>query len=296
VLIILEGVDGAGKTTLAEELAGRLDDNLSFKLMHSGPLKDDPLKEYEWRLRDYTPGTGQHVVCDRWHVGELVYGPLYRGSSKLTEPMRKHVEMYLDRLGAHKVVVSAPIATIQERLRLRGEDFLQDNHLGLVWDFYNEYAHQYGWGVAASDELPDHIIMHARRKESDASRLNPFHSYVGPVHPKHLLLGETQGATRYGRPAYDSAFVPYPDTSGHYLLKALGTTGVTDFGLANARDEDVSKLWHTLGRPNVICLGQEAEKLSRDVPHQTVPHPSYVRRFRNGDLKEYGHQIKELLR
>lgn len=293
MLIVLEGVDGAGKSTLTERLCDTL--GPGALRLHSGPLESDPLREYEWRLKDYVPGSGQHVVCDRWHVGELIYGPLYRGQSRLTEPMRRHVEMYLDRLGAHKLVVSGSITTILSRLTSRGEDYLQPNHLGMVWDFYNEYAYANGWGIVTSDELPSHVIGLARKKELEAARLNPFRSYVGPTHPRHLLLGVRRGQTRHNRPAYESCFVPYTDTSGHYLLEALNATSVQDVGMANAAEEDVASLWSTLGRPNVVALGADAERLARAVPHSTAYHPSYVKRFQNKNLKAYSQQIKELL-
>jgi len=293
MLIILEGVDGVGKSTLAERLCDVLGEGALT--LHSGPLDSDPLKEYEWRLKDYTPGSGQHIVCDRWHVGELIYGPLYRGVSRVTPAMRRHIELFLDKLGAHKVVVVAPYRTIMRRLEDRGEDFLQSNHVGMVWDFYNEYASQHGWVTTESDAMVDFLTSPARRAETAAERLRPYRTYVGPPHPKHLLLGETQGRTRHGRPAYEQCFVPYPDTSGHYLLDAVNFTGVQDIGLANAADEDVETLWHILGRPNVIALGAEAEKAARDVPHRTVHHPSYARRFRSKDVREYAREIKELL-
>lgn len=293
MLIVLEGVDGAGKTTLTERLLHQFPDAIR---LHSGPLKEDPFRAYEWRLRDYRPDSSQVIITDRWHVGELIYGPLYRGASKLTAAGARHVEMYLDKLGAHKLVVTADIGTIAYRLRTRGEDFLQDNHVGLVWDFYNEYAVKEGWTRVGSDELLHHITGEARRKRAEARKLWEHKTYIGPAHPKHLLLGDEHGAPQHGRPHYDSAFVPYNDTSGYHLIAALEDVGLRDYGIANAREEDVFALWQRLGRPNVVALGAEAEKASRAVPHQTVHHPQYMRRFHHGDRIKYGHEIKELLR
>lgn len=296
MLIVLEGVDGAGKSTLVDRLLRTRAGCDADVRMHCGPLKGDAMREYEWRLRDYVPGDGRLWVCDRWHVGELIYGPLYRGQSKLTGAMHRHVELLLESLGALRLVVTADMHTIMQRLETRGEDFLQPSHVGLVWDWYNEYAYRNGWRLVGSDENTEHLIREARRLESDAVRLQAFSTYVGPTHPRHLLLGDRHGNPRPNRPAYRSAFVPYPDTSGAFLLNALNDVRLSEYGLANAGQENVHALWTTLGRPNVVCLGREAEAASRTVPHQTVAHPQYVRRFQHGDRKAYGLEIQEMLR
>lgn len=290
MLIILEGVDGGGKSTLADRILEHLDGVQNLRL-HSGPLTGDPLKEYEWRLRDYVPGSGQHIVCDRWHVGEMVYGPLYRKVCKLTSAMQRHVEMFLDKLGAHKLIVTTSYIVISQRLQTRGEDFLQNRHLGLVWDWYNDYGFRNDWGFVSSDEIMEYIIPLARRKEHEVEPLRPFTSYVGPPHPRHLLLGVT-AETHWARPHFDQCFVPYPNTAGEFLINALEYASIRDYGLANAEDEDVAALWQVLGRPNVICLGPDSEKASRAVPHLTVTHPSEARRQSDADPKRYGLEIR----
>lgn len=296
MLIVLEGVDGAGKSTLADRLIHALGDE--HLRLHQGPLKGDPLKEYEWELgRMYSPSSGIHIVADRWHVGELVYGPLYRGVSKLTPAMTRHVELYLDKLGAYKVVVSENIHVINKRLKSRGEDFLQDHHVGLVWDFYNEWAESEGWATTTSDAVTQNILRPALRKQTEAEDLEVFKSYVGSAHPKHLILTDADETTGYGRPFFNAAMVPYPDTSGHFLLTALEEAKVRDYGIACATAEDVPFLWHTLGRPNVVALGSIAAKIARAIPHHTISHPrEFMRNSRATTRRRYGLDIKEMLR
>lgn len=292
MLIVLEGVDGAGKSTLTDRILAQ---NSTALRLHSGPLKEDPFRAYEWRLRDYEPDSSQIVVADRWHVGELIYGPLYRNGSKLTRAGARHVEMYLDKLGAHKLVVTSDIGTIMHRLRTRGEDFLQDNHVGLVWDFYNEYAYREGWTLVGSDEIIHHITNEARRRRAEARRLWKFETYVGPAHPRHLILGDEHGAPQHGRPAFKTAYVPYMDSPGYYLIESLEDAGLKNYGIANACEENVEELWHSLGRPNVVCLGEKAERASRAVPHQTIDDPSTMKRGRTS-RRGYGLEIRSMVR
>jgi thymidylate kinase len=117
LLVICEGTDGSGKTTLANTLAIMT----RGKYLHAGPPKRHPLVEYTEPLSSYAPGTGQDLICDRWHVGELVYGPLYRGRSGLTHNQFRAVEDLLREKGALLVLCDEPIGVLVERLTARGE-------------------------------------------------------------------------------------------------------------------------------------------------------------------------------
>jgi thymidylate kinase len=76
-LIILDGCDGVGKTTLAASLANRY----GHAIVHASltPPGIDLFARYSAMLA--YPGA---VVLDRSFVSELVYGPLDRGHSRLT--------------------------------------------------------------------------------------------------------------------------------------------------------------------------------------------------------------------
>lgn len=265
MLIVLEGVDGAGKTTLTERIMSTLPD--TTLRLHSGPLKGDPLREYVWRLRDYAPTSEMNIICDRWHVGELVYGPLYRDACKLTPAMRKYVEMYLDKLGAYKLVVTTDLPTIKQRLKDRGEDLLQDSHIGLVWDFYNEYAHRHGWQFVGSDEIMSNVTKRARILRMRSRVLWGYTSYVGPTHPRTLVFGAGSSMPLPGRPKYGTAFVPYPDTPYPRIISRFIEDEV---GFADPLVDDPLQLWVALGRPNVIAADPTTERHIRSVPHSTL--------------------------
>lgn len=269
MLIVLEGVDGAGKSTLTDRLLSTLPDH-STKRLHCGPLKGDPMRAYELPLRDYVPGGNEHIVCDRWHVGELVYGPLYRGRSALSEAMRLHVEMLLDKLGAYKLVVTTDMRTLRQRLAARGEDFLKPEHVGIVWDFYNEYAHKHQWQRVESDAMMSTIKTQATKLEKQARRISQYSSYVGSPHPRWLVLGAGASHPLPGRPHYRSAFMPYVD--GHEATVMLVSKQIgTDFGMADPLVDDPQKLWHSLGRPNVMVTNQQTARLiPRHIPIRSL--------------------------
>ena len=80
------------------------------------------------------------------------------------------------------------------------------------------------------------------------------------------------------------------------LLRGRLLVGATRWlGIANACEEDIGKLWETLGRPAVVALGRAAAEQCRqaELPHGVVPHPQYVRRFHHHHGRRYGAMIRE---
>lgn len=74
MIVIVEGPDGAGKSTVAENLDG-------FETIHFGPVTD-PYYEYREALKY---ATGRDVVFDRIWPSEVVYGETLRDGSRLSE-------------------------------------------------------------------------------------------------------------------------------------------------------------------------------------------------------------------
>jgi len=306
MLIVIEGVDGAGKSTLVEMLNDRMPENTIIK--HRGKLKGDALREYEWDLVNYQPG-GDNIVCDRRHLGELIY-PAARGcSSKLTPQMRQHVDMFLLSRGATRIILDADIDLVQKRCRERGEDFVEPWQIALIHGWYRDYAiaHSDWWHLHSEDVSPNmvrDILGYAKLMDDGAVILQRWKTYVGGRWPDFLFVGDKRNGNdaAHGRPAYPSAFVPYRDTSGDFLIGAIqdAELGNTTYGIVNGTDEQdqLLQLWYTLGEPRAIALGDAAATaMNRSgVPMVgKVAHPQYMRRFHHKDRQTYGLKMKEML-
>jgi thymidylate kinase len=152
-IIILEGIDGSGKSTLAEEIA--LASPLKTKLLHRGPIQHPVRVEYVDPL--FHVNRDELLIADRWHVGEVIYGPIYRGVSQV-EPFLGSIEDILDNFNAVKIVMSPPLDVVKQRLAERGEDYLQPEHVEQVYQAYQDYAKQWGWTLIedlnASSRVP----------------------------------------------------------------------------------------------------------------------------------------------
>lgn len=303
MLLLIEGVDGTGKSTLAERLEAALSgfhrfDNVSLR--HCGPLKQNPLDEYERDLDGYRPGFGLHVIYDRHLIGEDVYGPLYRDASAMDTAQRWHIEAYLNARGAVLVHLTHNLEVLADRHIESGEDFLKLSDLGLAAKRFQRVVSSsrilHKVELTDPTEQDEHqLTILGAWAEHDVVALAKFPTYVGRPKPKYLLLGERRGGTDPQR--YEAAFVPHRDTSGHFLIDALPAHIADDVGIANACEEDVPALWLALGRPRVAVLGVEAHKALRgvDIRYGRAPHPQWVRRFAHGARQHYGGIITEAL-
>lgn len=137
MLVIIEGPDCAGKTTLADNMRRFT----AAKILHRGPPEDDPFVEYTAELEDYRPeGLGKNVVCDRWHWGEMVYGPLLRGESKLSWDDFRKVEDFLLKRGAVVAFLWDMPSELEKRMKERGDDLVSAEMLESVAVLYEEVA------------------------------------------------------------------------------------------------------------------------------------------------------------
>lgn len=150
MIIILEGPDGAGKSTLAKNLEDQLyndggEDGASVTLLHNGPPQpfdtEPPFVAYLNQIAGWAAIHGKydnrHLIVDRLHIGEKVYGPIFRGESQLTENEVYAIERYLDAIGAIKIFVAADLETLTARIKERGDDMVKEGQIEEVARQYN---------------------------------------------------------------------------------------------------------------------------------------------------------------
>ncbi len=309
MLIIVEGPDGAGKTRLCDELEVRIRTRFhaidSVVRISAGPPTRHPLDEYELSLLPYRP-TDRYVICDRWHIGEYVYPAVLGRCTSWNAAVGRHISMFLRSRGALVVLLNPPMQTLVDRVNLRGDDLVHVNQLAEISARYASLPIELRPDLRYEYSSPnaDTVINTAMFAESTAFPLSQFVTYVGPPRPQLLLLGDTRGtddararlsrdpeslAARVNRRS--PAFMPYPSTCGAFMLQYLGTS---DVGLANACDvDDPALLVKVLKPERVVTLGRNAHRRLNElgVPHGTVPHPQYIRRFHHHAGLQYAQLI-----
>lgn len=137
-VVILEGVDKTGKTSTARDLH----DILGWPIIkHSQPKPGvDPYVEYNATLGAHQ----ESFIADRFHLGEAVYGPIYRGTPKPSSPVNIAFEQRLMNRGALLILMVDKAEAIIERWRTLKEDFAQEDKVRLMLRSYeDEYAESF---------------------------------------------------------------------------------------------------------------------------------------------------------
>lgn len=129
----LSGMDCTLKTTLC----GLLSKQLDCKVVHFDKPKDllDGKKQYFDFLSNLE--INEDVICDRFHDGEHIYAPIYRGyeSDYLQEfeaELRKYPYLFVN--------TKASLDVIKERIKNRGEDFVKEEHYSTVLNLFNRFV------------------------------------------------------------------------------------------------------------------------------------------------------------
>lgn len=213
MLICLEGVDGAGKSTLAAAIIkelGKKHPHDTITYLHAAQIDSDIYQAYHTPLESYSPKSGQHIILDRWHVGEQIYGPLYRGKSQFNNQEYVWIEMFLGSIGARLWNITQPLEVLQKRLADRGEDFLQENHVDFVREsFVKETSKSaiFAGEVSPNEDnvyiLAEHIILDAEYAEGMADYIHSFETtYVGSTFtlPRTLLVTDNKKVNKGFKP------------------------------------------------------------------------------------------------
>lgn len=297
--IIIEGPDGAGKTTLADALISHwaeVNPVGRATLLHRGPRVLDSIRDYEMPLQEFDLFTDL-VICDRWHLGEEVYGPLLRGESKTTAAQFRHIEAYLRARGALVVLLDLPTETIQLRLKQRGGDDADwpIDKIDALRRGYTQLEERMTlpslFFLKELDDLDTTALSILWAWQAHAPQPHPFKTLIGDVRsPRYLLLGDQKSALGDG---LDAAFCPVPGSVGSYFLDLIDPADWVQTAIANANEEDLRALIRYVEPVEVVALGgRAAEACQREgVRHRRVPHPQFVRRFQH---KQLGRYVKEI--
>lgn len=156
-IVLIEGLDGTGKSSLVKELYKTV--SAPFAALHAGPpVVTTPIREYVWPLG--LAAAGYTIVCDRWHLGEMVWPDIFGRESLIPDGKTlRHIEenmMYL-RTPILAVYMNRNFADIRAELETRGE---LGEHLEYANGLYSSAMTQsaFDWHNTTLEKAHDMIL------------------------------------------------------------------------------------------------------------------------------------------
>lgn len=275
MIVILEGSDKVGKSTLGRHLAERY----KAELVHFSAPKGDPYKEYMGFLDHADPE--KNYVLDRFHVGELVYGELYRGKSKLSLDQMWYIDL---RLMSHQCMLvhcSTDADTVKRKfIEDREESSKLEDVEKILSSFKNKVnlsllkRFNYDW----QSEGCLQILQSALDYMSSEPRLTKeeVKSYLGAPEPKVLFLGDTRNERLKHKGVFESR-------SGKFLVKCIERVGGFNNHAAGITNSDLltREFYEKLGKPKIVCLGKKSllRTTKMRLPAFHIQHPQWMFRF-----------------
>lgn len=287
-LIILEGADGAGKTTLAEKLAVGLDAEV---VHHGAYLELSPAelaRTYVESMLSALRGT-KPVILDRSWLSEPIYGRAYRnGADRIGVVTSRMLERLALRCGA-VVVLCDPgwerVVTNWRRRKGEGKEYLDTpQQLRDVYVSYDVLCTDLR--LVSYDYTTPPLDLLGMLKPFSGLHQTHVRSagrWGAPV----LLVGDSFGKSKAEDHEYQWPFASFSNSGcSRWLTEKLdaGGLGIGEHNLmwVNA-DQELTWLPGYLNyvNPKVIALGEVASTRLKamGVLHLKARHPQYWKRF-----------------
>jgi hypothetical protein len=296
-IVVLEGLNGNYKTTIAKELAETLDSAyLHFPVFATVIDCIDAIREH----RDCP-----YVFVDRLHWSELTYGELVRGQAALTDFDVWVLEGWLIAKQARMIYVDAVTSYTLKRIADRYHGVVDSGQLRQK--MYESYEASY---VSKTRLTPVNGFAYDVQVVRDAvvtevKSLSPAYDFgdqgMGSHTPWFWLVGDQHNVSK-GKHITD---VTFGDNCGRYLHRALKILRWPwpTYHISNAYDDDgnmrdLYHKWCKLGKPKIVALGKRASAALDywEMVYNKIEHPQYMRRFHSDKILEYAKNIKEASR
>lgn len=291
-VIILEGVDGSGKSTYAAALSKSLD----AMVVHHGPYKDitdgpELARRYVDSMLPALLGE-KDVILDRSWLSESIYGRAYRGGvDRLGTLLRRQLERLALRCGALVIRCDPGWDLVKASWQARkGDEYLKAiEQVALVHGMYQQLRTslsivEYNFTQAEMSDVGSRHLLHP-----PCHTLRPL--TAGQWGASVVLVGESFAELKPSDHFYQWPFGSFSSVGcSRWLTLQLEAGRFSESALlwVNA-DQDLTWLndYKTDAdeQPIIITMGKrawhEVIKVS-SIPHHIIPveHPQYWKRFR----------------
>jgi len=289
-MIIIEGVDKAGKTTLAKTLS----EKLGWPIEKFGIPNGDPIPGYIDRLKNISAP----VIFDRFIYGEVPYSIVKKRERYMQSTELTVLDLMVQSIPHLVLYVRPKRSTILDRIMALKDDYINEDEAIRLYDEYDALFENVEADVVTIDEKLANDTDAIVSIIADFVNADNFDEYltwkkfnmegIGNLTPTWLFVGE-----RYNPNAkYQATFC---SKSGEYLFKCIRKADVNlrKCHFVNALNSELRpitpKYLSNLTPSKVISLGAVADSvLNNSCGIKTVvslPHPAYWSRF-NADKED----------
>ena len=144
--IIIEGPDGAGKSTLAKSLAEALDMNILKMTANGG----QSVPEYLQKL------ACDGVIIDRCWVSEQIYSDLFKREPRIDNDDAEALTELCEYMGIPIIVLLPPLHVVINRLNVRGDEYADVvcPNIAEIYKRYQEWAEAHPYAIVLEDNNP----------------------------------------------------------------------------------------------------------------------------------------------
>lgn len=144
--IIIEGPDGAGKSTLAKSLAGALDMNILKMTANGG----QSMPEYVQKLKC------DGIIIDRCWVSEQIYSDLFKREPRIDDDNAEALTEFCGLAGIPIIVLLPPLHVVISRLNERGDEYADVvcPNIVEIYKRYREWAEAHPYAIVLEDNNP----------------------------------------------------------------------------------------------------------------------------------------------
>lgn len=144
--IIIEGPDGAGKSTLAKSLAGALDMNILKMTANGG----QSMPEYVQKLKC------DGIIIDRCWVSEQIYSDLFKREPRIDDDNAEALTEFCGLAGIPIIVLLPPLHVVISRLNERGDEYADVvcPNIVEIYKRYQEWAEAHPYAIVLEDNNP----------------------------------------------------------------------------------------------------------------------------------------------
>lgn len=149
--IIIEGPDGAGKSTLAKSLAGALDMNILKMTANGGQSAPEYLQKLAC----------DGVVIDRCWVSEQVYSDLFGREPRIDNDDAEALSELCVLTGIPIIVLLPPLHVVISRLNERGDEYADVvcPNIVEIYKRYQKWAEAHDAAIVLEDNDPTTAVV-----------------------------------------------------------------------------------------------------------------------------------------